>query len=457
MNRFRRLPLPTLSRCLTPLGNRQFSNSSQPLDAPMTTPGCPPHHLATIRGLGMKPSLALALALGILATTSANAQSASGRSSERSNDDEVSAVSGMSWIHHLNRRFEDSAMGRTGHLGPPPGQPTDPDDPQLFLISNASTRLSGADLYRLNCRGCHGESGQGMPPEINAVINPVRATSATLVLQRMKSTGMEITQATATQMSREAGTALMKRLHNGGENMPSFAYLSETEIGAIVGYLKHLAAVPGSDANQLVNESPARVGELVVKSTCHICHDATGANPTSQEILVGQIPPIEALPHRVDEPQFIRKVTEGSVIVMGADPIPYRGRMPVFYYLTQQEAADAYLYLHRYPPVQSKKADFYLVSLNQSGGSGSGSSGAANGSTKPPLVPPAQKDGESNLFVALLLIGLYGFVTLMIVGGVVFTFREFKRLSRKTYVEENRPSRFEASEAEQLIGARSVR
>jgi len=107
--------------------------------------------------------------------------------------------------------------------------------------------------------------------------------------------------------------------------------------------------------------------------------------------------------------------------------------------------------------VQSKKADFYLVSLNQSGGSGSGSSGAANGSTKPPLVPPAQKDGESNLFVALLLIGLYGFVTLMIVGGVVFTFREFKRLSRKTYVEENRPSRFESSEAEQLIGARSVR
>jgi mono/diheme cytochrome c family protein len=404
----------------------------------------------------MKPIVTFALAAGLVATTFANAQSASGGSSAGSSDS-ISAVSGMSWIHHLNRRFEDTAMGKTGELGPAPGQPTGPDDPQLFLVP-ASTRLTGADLYRLNCRGCHGEFGQGMPPEINSVINPVRATSLLLVLQRVKSTGMEISQSAATQMSHEAAAALLKRLHEGGENMPSFSYLSETEISAIVGYLKQVAGVPGSESRQLVKESPIRVGELVVKSTCHICHDATGANPTPQEMLAGAIPPIETLPRRADEPKFIRKVTQGSVVVMGADPIPYRGRMPVFYYLTEEEAADAYLYLHRYPPEQSKKADFYLgASQKHSGGSGDKASGSADGGTIPPRLQPPKDNGDNSLFTVVLLIGLYGFVTLMIAGGMAFTFREFKRLSRQTHIEENRPSRFEPSEIASLAGARPTR
>jgi mono/diheme cytochrome c family protein len=404
----------------------------------------------------MKPIVTIALFVGLVTTTFANAQSVSSGRSADSNDD-VSAVSGVSWIHHLNRRFEDTAMGKTGQLGPAPGQPAGPDDPELVLVFDSPIRLTGADLYRLNCRGCHGESGQGVPPEINSIINPVRATSVPLVLQRMKNTGMEISQSAATQMSREAAMALLKRLHQGGENMPSFSYLNEVEISAIIGYLKQLSGVPGSESRQLVKESPLRVGELVVKSTCHICHDATGANPAPQEMLAGAIPPIETLPRRADEPKFIRKVTQGSVIAMGADPIPYRGRMPVFYYLTEQEAADAYLYLHRYPPEQSKKADFYLAaSQKQSGGPGDGN-GTADGGTIPIRPQPPKDNGDNNLFAAAVLVGLYGFVTLMIAGGVAFTFREFKRLSRQTHIEENRPSRFEPSEIASLAGARSAR
>jgi hypothetical protein len=163
------------------------------------------------------------------------------------------------------------------------------------------------------------------------------------------------------------------------------------------------------------------------------------------------------LPRRVDEPKFIRKVTQGSVIVMGDDPIPYRGRMPVFYYLTQQESADAYLYLRRNPPVQSKKADFVLVaSQKQSGGPGNGGSGAANAGTTQSPVPRSPKNSDSNLFEALLLISLFGFITLLIAAGVAFTFREFKRLSRNIDVQESLPSRFQSSEAGQLVGARTV-
>lgn len=403
----------------------------------------------------MKPIVTLAFAAGLLVTSAARAQTSTDPTSVRPSGDGISAVSGMSWIRHLNRRFEETAMGKTGHLGPAPEQADSTDNTQLFLISNSAARLRGADLYRLNCRGCHGDAGQGVPPEINSVISPVRATSALLVLQRMKSTGMEMSRSAATQMSQEASVALMKRFHEGGENMPSFAYLNEAEISAIIGYLKQLAGVPASDAKQIVIESPTRIGELVVKSTCHICHDATGANPTPQEMFVGAIPPIEALPHRVDEARFIRKVTEGSVIVMGADPIPYRGRMPVFYYLSKQEAADAYLYLHQYPPLHSKKADFYLVSSQNHSASGGGASGV-NGSTTPPATEPPQNDDQNSVLAAFVLIGLYGFVTLMIAGGVVFTIREFKRLSQNPHVKENQIARLEPSEIPSLVGARSV-
>ena len=46
--------------------------------------------------------------------------------------------------------------------------------------------------------------------------------------------------------------------------------------------------------------------------------------------------------------------TIGAPVVMGAAPLSYRdsytGRMPVFHYLSQEEAADAYFYLTLYPP-----------------------------------------------------------------------------------------------------------
>jgi hypothetical protein len=35
---------------------------------------------------------------------------------------------------------------------------------------------------------------------------------------------------------------------------------------------------------------------------------------------------------------------------MGAPSVPHRGRMPVFYYLTDNEIAAAYKYLHAFPP-----------------------------------------------------------------------------------------------------------
>jgi hypothetical protein len=75
-----------------------------------------------------------------------------------------------------------------------------------------------------------------------------------------------------------------------------------------------------------------------------------GPNPNPQQIQEGAIPPLNTLTKRTSLPEFVRKVTAGATINMGAAPMPYRGRMPVFDYLSEDEAANAYLYLTLYPP-----------------------------------------------------------------------------------------------------------
>ena len=266
----------------------------------------------------------------------------------------VTSVTGESWLVHLNRPLSETSMGKTGHLGPPapaPGEQATRSLPSAISVTSQSVTLHGSDLYRMNCQGCHGESGQGTPPEINSVINPVRATSVRLVMERMKATGMDISQADAVKLAQQANVSLLQRLHNGGQNMPVSPHLTEAEIRSLVAYLKQLAGVPGATSEQVaVQESHLRIGEHIVKSTCHTCHSATGADPEPQQVWDGAIPPLSALPTRKSQPEFIRKVTHGAPIVMGTPPMLYRGRMPVFYYLSEQEAADVYLYLTNYPP-----------------------------------------------------------------------------------------------------------
>jgi mono/diheme cytochrome c family protein len=210
--------------------------------------------------------------------------------------------------------------------------------------------LNGADLFRLNCQGCHKQSGHGAPPEINSVIDPVRATSVAVITAEMKAAGREMSQSEIAAMAKEAKVMLLQRLHVGGEHMLP-PVLSETEIHSLVAYLEQLSGVPGAEKKQIaVKESSYHVGEHIVKSTCHVCHNATGPNPSPQQILEGAIPPLATLTTRVGLPDFVRKVTKGAPIIMGTPPTSYRGRMSVFVYLSQDEAASAYLYLSRYPP-----------------------------------------------------------------------------------------------------------
>ena len=359
-----------------------------------------------------------------------------------SNDIAVTAVTGETWLTHLNRPYGQTSMGKTGRLGPPapaPGEDAPRWHPELSTSSAAQVvTLHGFDLYRLNCEGCHGESGQGAPPEINSVINPVRATSVALVMERMKTAGMDISHADAAKLAQQSNTALLQRLHNGGQDMPPFPHLNEAEIRSLFAYLKQLAGVPGAESEQVaVSESSVRIGEHIVKSTCHTCHSAIGADPEPQQLWDGAIPPLSALTTRKSQPEFIRKVTQGAPVLMGTPPMLYRGRMPVFYYLSEEEAADVYLYLTRYPPVESATVDT-VIALSQQGSAGGGggttpSQKAGSGPYIPnnPPMEAQQPDRGTSLQTVVLLSAVGLFVIVLLAGGLGFTIREFQRLSAK--------------------------
>ena len=270
----------------------------------------------------------------------------------------VTPVEGGSWLEHLHRAFDETSMGKSsGVYGPAAPMPSEwpPPHPALQLsnkFTGQSTTLYGSDLYRLKCQSCHGTSGMGAPPEINSVIDPVRATSARLYIERMKKVGMDVTWKDAAPLAKQAEGMLLDRLHKGGTDMPSpNPSLTDSEVRSLFAYLRQLAGIPGAEKQQIpVVEPPLRVGEHIVKSTCHICHASVGENPSPQGLLEGQIPPLNSLTSRLSLNEFVTKVTVGAPVLEGSPAIPMRGHMPVFTYLTPDEVADAYLYLSLYPP-----------------------------------------------------------------------------------------------------------
>jgi hypothetical protein len=67
-------------------------------------------------------------------------------------------------------------------------------------------------------------------------------------------------------------------------------------------------------------------------------------------LLQGVIPPLSVLLTDNGQFDFIRKARSGAPVFAGRPLFHYRGRMPVFYYLRDEELAAAYDFLVAYPP-----------------------------------------------------------------------------------------------------------
>ena len=298
------------------------------------------------------------------------------QSKEEKSAPTVTPVEGPSWLKHLGvSDLDQTSMGQMGGNEPPPSsRRIEPD----LLSERGSSRnslnaiidrllrifrknqkassgllnkpfvLTGADLYRLNCQSCHGPSGVGAPPEIKSLIGPVQGTSPAMIQERMKRIGHPIDEGMAKSLAASAKAAILSRLQNGGQRMPAFRHLRGDEVEALLMYLKKLSGVPSSETKTMrVTQSVARVGEHVIKGTCHTCHDATGPGGGRMAMMSGVVPSLASFTRDYSVQQVVRQVELGSsgmMSMMGGSTMP---AMP---FITEQEAVAAYLYLLEYPP-----------------------------------------------------------------------------------------------------------
>jgi len=262
----------------------------------------------------------------------------------------VTPVAGTSWLNHLGITFRDTSLGRpSGHYGPGPNDTAVVHKPvSLEVVSSVS--LTGADLYRLNCQACHHAEGTGAPPEVRSVLPAVQGSSLEMMRKQLQHDGRAVDEATARQRTREARDALYRRILLGGEKMPPHRHLRDADVNALYAYLTQLAGTPGTHSAGQTTVSWAQLGENVVKGTCHICHDAVGPHPTGHALLEGSIPALNVVLAQKSVTEFVDKVRSGAPVYMGEPPMHYRGRMPVFDYLKDEEIAAAYSFLAAFPP-----------------------------------------------------------------------------------------------------------
>ena len=263
----------------------------------------------------------------------------------------VTPVAGPSWLNHLNIKYENSSLGRgAGRYGPSPTDtgPSTRRSPSSPIPRSAV--LTGADLYRLNCQACHRAEGTGAPPEIKSVLSLVQGSSLKWLRQQVKQEGKAESVPALQAQATKARAELYRRIREGGQRMPPLQHLDAADIDALYSYLGELAGAKASLPASSPRVTWTRLGEHVVKGTCHICHDADGPRPSPESMLQGAIPPLTMLVADNAQAVFIRKALEGAPVTMGRVSLHYRGRMPVFYYLRDEDVAAAYDFLVAYPP-----------------------------------------------------------------------------------------------------------
>jgi mono/diheme cytochrome c family protein len=261
----------------------------------------------------------------------------------------VTPVAGPSWLRHLGVTLRQTRLGQgSGRYGPGSGSPTAASAESLSVPP--SLDLDGHDLYRLNCQACHGDEGAGQPPEIKSVVDPVLGSSLSLVSNRLRREHAAGADAAARAETTRARAAILTRLHEGGQRMPPRDYLLDDDMEVLFAYLTRLSGAPDPDPQSSRRVSWARLGELTIKGTCHICHDAVGPRPSPAEMLDGAIPSLASLMATKPIGEFVHKAQRGNVVSLTAPGVRHRGRMPVFHYLRDEEIAAAYMYLATYPP-----------------------------------------------------------------------------------------------------------
>lgn len=243
-------------------------------------------------------------------------------------DTGVSATTGANWLARFGQGTTSGSIGKMGSLGQKPGV-ADPVTPQTGNWLTDGVDVSGADLYRYNCRSCHGMGAQGLRNIIPSIVDAVQLTSPDRVQQQANVSGAE-----ARQVAQGANLGIRHRLKSGGSIMPPFGHLREDETQALLGYLASVAGIRASEAaTRPLRQRPERIGEHIVRATCHTCHDAVPGYGKSAQ------------------PALSAMTTKYSVSEFAATTRGRSGRHGSWFgYLSEGELKAAYVYLMAYPP-----------------------------------------------------------------------------------------------------------
>jgi hypothetical protein len=133
----------------------------------------------------------LVLFMGLAMATTATAAVPEPKPKPRAVFTIVTPVRGPSWLKRLGLSRERTAMGQMGGVGARASSVSASTwgESSVPETLDKPFTLTGADLYRVNCQSCHNVGGVGLPPEIRSIIEPVRATAATLVRAQMAGRG----------------------------------------------------------------------------------------------------------------------------------------------------------------------------------------------------------------------------------------------------------------------------
>lgn len=171
-----------------------------------------------------------------------------------------------------------------------------------FQSFTPSDTITGEEIYRLNCAGCHGINRIGQTNMYPSLID---------VKERL----------TKEQIS--------KQIENGKGLMPAFAHLSYNEKKVLIAFLYDEKTEP-------IKGYATNIGEGIFKSNCTSCHRAFVNDPKPINSRMMEPPPLAGITHSISKNYFFRVVENG------------RCYMPSFNHFTKEDKEELYTYLNSF-------------------------------------------------------------------------------------------------------------
>lgn len=162
--------------------------------------------------------------------------------------------------------------------------------------------ITGEDIYRLNCAGCHGVDRKG-----RANLYP------SLVNIKEKLTKDQI----------------FKQIEHGKGVMPAFTHISRNEKEAVVTFIY-------DGKTEIIGGFASNIGEGIFKSNCTSCHRTFVNDPKPLNARMMEPPPLAGITHRISKEYFFRVVENGKCY------------MPSFDHFSAEEKEELYAYLNSF-------------------------------------------------------------------------------------------------------------